>query len=469
MSQTEQRLGLPLGPNGQLIGGRIVTNSNGDAEWYKTGDTLPTLKSNKSDNYTWKFIDENSITNLKTTINATYGADTFRNNEDLNRTFYSNPTSINSLNGARLNTFNSPTGLNSPQLAKQLSVPGSNNSAIRDNPGTSGSSNPSETNPNQGSPDDTDGQEPGISEDKLREGVNTAIKSAKQRTNYPDIHYPLNLRLENQDCIKFSIIEYVPPGLTIGQSQSVSRNVKLNGNRPTVGERNILGTITLPVPAGITDRNALDWQGGGINEFQEILSSISMQTILGGGAAGASAVSKAAEETKKGSDSLQSVIASTYTNLAVKGNSALQRQFGAILNPNLELLFNSPSLRTFSFNFRFTPREKKESEDVRKIIRYFKQAMSTKRTSDSFILKTPHTFAISYLSKNKEHPYLNKFKECALTECSVNYTPDQSYMTYAENSSMTCYELSLSFQELEPIFDDDYTELDQNEDITIGF
>jgi hypothetical protein len=96
----------------------------------------------------------------------------------------------------------------------------------------------------------------------------------------------------------------------------------------------------------------------------------------------------------------------------------------------MELLFNGPTLRNFTFNFRFTPREPKEAVAVRTIIRNFKQAMSVKRSESSLLLRAPHTFAISYLSKNKDHPYLNKFKECALTDCAVNYTPDGTYMTY---------------------------------------
>ena len=46
--------------------------------------------------------------------------------------------------------------------------------------------------------------------------------------------------------------------------------------------------------------------------------------------------------------------------------------------------------------------------------------------------------------------------------------PDNSYMTY-EDSSMVSYSLTLSFQELEPIFNSDFEDLDNNTDRTIGF
>ena len=45
---------------------------------------------------------------------------------------------------------------------------------------------------------------------------------------------------------------------------------------------------------------------------------------------------------------------------------------------------------------------------------------------------------------------------CALTNLSVDYTPDGSYMTYGENGSMTAYNLSLSFGEIEPNYEDEY-------------
>ena len=57
------------------------------------------------------------------------------------------------------------------------------------------------------------------------------------------------------------------------------------------------------------------------------------------------------------------------------------------------------------------------------------------------------------------YQFLPQIKECALLSVSVNYMPENSYMTY-EDSSMVSYSLSLSFQELAPIFNSDYDDLD---------
>jgi hypothetical protein len=288
------------------------------------------------------------------------------------------------------------------------------------------------------------------------------------RTNYGgDNKYPLNLNLNLQDCIKFSIVEYKPPGLQPGAEGS--RIVTLNSSRPEIaGEgRTILGTITLPIPGGISDRNSVNWNGDRLGEITKFFAGISMGAMLGGGEGATSATEGGVATLAPNGDTsaLSKTITSQLVQAATGSNGILSRQYGAVINENLELLFSGPSLRNFTFNFRFTPRKKEEAVAVRKIIRMFKQAMSVKRSESTLLLKTPHTFAISYLSKDADHPYLNKFKECALTDCAVNYTPDGTYMTYTD-SSMTAYELSLTFQELVPIFDDEYP---NDNDGSIGF
>jgi hypothetical protein len=299
-------------------------------------------------------------------------------------------------------------------------------------------------------------------QEELEQGFNE-----KTRKDYqPDVKYPLNLNLDHQDCIKFSIYEYKAPGLKPGASEAGSRIVILNNSRPEFKEqdRKILGTITLPIPGGINDRNAADWGSNSISELQRAFTNISISAITGGSESGVDATRTEAERAVGDQGSLEAGIVSKFAELATGATNILSRQYGAVVNANMELLFNGPSLRTFTFNFRFTPRQPKEAVAVRTIIRNFKQAMSVKRSKNSLLLRAPHTFAISYLSKNKDHPYLNKFKECALTDCAVNYTPDGTYMTY-EDSSMTAYELSLTFQELEPLFDDEYGSDNDN----IGF
>ena len=52
-------------------------------------------------------------------------------------------------------------------------------------------------------------------------------------------------------------------------------------------------------------------------------------------------------------------IASYFAGQAIGNNKLFTRGTGKILNPNLELLFETPTLRTFNYNFQFTPREER--------------------------------------------------------------------------------------------------------------
>jgi len=278
----------------------------------------------------------------------------------------------------------------------------------------------------------------------------------KGRKKYPEenLKYPVNMNAKLQDCMKFQIIQYVPSKLGIG-----AQNTTLRTSTPAL--KNILATITLPMPSGgISDRNSVDWGSSQLNPVEAAFADTAMAMIAGGGEAGANAAGKNLQAATANKDVTTALIAIKASEAAVGGTGLLSRVAGLAVDSSLELLFNGPSLREFSFSFKMTPRSKKEAEMVRSIIRTFKQAMSVKRSQSVLLLKAPHTFRISYITSTQDHPYLNRFKECALTNCSVNYTPDGQYMSYDDSSpdgrSMTAYELSLSFNELEPIFDDDY-------------
>lgn len=312
-----------------------------------------------------------------------------------------------------------------------------------------------------------------------KEAFEEALKDLKgnSRKKYDlNLRYPEKLQLEYQDCIKFSALEYKPPGLKASSGASnENRNVTLDSfKRPTIGKdgkREILGSVTLPIPGGINDGNSVDWQDDKLNPFGKAFADIAVEGITNGG----KGAFEAANAQLKGArtSGLLAMVPSKFAEAATGTSNLLQRTTGAAPNPNLELLFTGPSLRSFTFNFRLSPRSKEEAIIVRKIIRFFKQTMSVKRSTSTLLLGSPHTFAIAYLTSNKEHPYLNKFKECALQSCNVTYAPDGNYMSFnGPEPSMTSYEMSLTFKELEPIFDDDYTSADNASgglDSSIGY
>ena len=57
--------------------------------------------------------------------------------------------------------------------------------------------------------------------------------------------------------------------------------------------------------------------------------------------------------------------------------------------------------------------------------------------------------------KGGEHPFLNKFKPCALTSFSVNYTGSNVYSSYWDGTP-TLIKTQMAFSEMNPIYAEDY-------------
>ena len=310
------------------------------------------------------------------------------------------------------------------------------------------------------------------------------------------LRYPYEALSSATDYLQMDILEYVPvaknsqntngPGSLI--SGPGSRRNSLNnrvGYRSIGGLTNRVlkdgGTILLQIPSQVQDGNSASYGDSRMNgvvaagaqaatdlmknvkfdnmsksltETGENLKAIGNQTLgnLGGGAG------------------IQDIATKFLTSKAVGAlggnvsvNQLLARESGEIFNPNMELLFNGPTLRSFRFSFKMTPRSSSEAEQVKLIIRSFKRNMAPKTAESSsksgsrgnFFLKSPNIFELRYRSGNQDHPFLHKFKQCFLTDVAVNYTGEGVYATY-EDATPVSMILDLSFKELEPVYDVDY-------------
>jgi hypothetical protein len=229
----------------------------------------------------------------------------------------------------------------------------------------------------------------------------------------------------------------------------------------STGEERVGGTpitkISLPILPNIEESNGVEWGKDKMNIIQAKAAEIADETMRskGMGEALGNLLSGSGDAVKEimAQPGLKDAIIAHFAGQAV-GANVLGRKSGAVLNPNLELLFTGPQLRTFNFNFRFRPRFKEENEEIRKIIKAFKRNMHPQRSAGEMFLLTPNIFRIKYYHDDVPHPYLNEIKPCALVNFKVNYTPDNNYMTYGDGG-MTGYDVSLSFSELVPIYADE--------------
>lgn len=309
---------------------------------------------------------------------------------------------------------------------------------------------------------------------------NLEIKASKPSQNFKIMRYPLESGGTNLDYIKFGIFESVSSkfGGYPDKDGKIQGRIAQFTNKEYAAP---IGTIYLPIQPNINDANTVDWGEDTMGLLQMAAANISL-SITGGGAATTENIADqiSLEGAANRDDIIKAVRASVAETLAKSGSNVFTRVTGAMLNPNLELLFKGPKLRQFDYTIKLTPRSVKEGNMVRKIIRAFKQNMAPRLAANNYFLQTPNVFSIDYVinSGEKNIKGLNKIKKSALMSCSVNYTPANNYMPYVDGT-MTSYELTLRFQELLPIYDSDYlsefadAELNTNEsaseNITIGY
>ena len=263
--------------------------------------------------------------------------------------------------------------------------------------------------------------------------------------------YPLNKDRKRFDYLQVTAKQYKPNSFSGAEGMVQDAEDR---NMPSVG------SVYLPMQPGLAESSNVNWSGETLNALEAAAANIAGSTIKGAGEgiveAGMNAgmATKDAFKTIFGEGGVNSNDVAAYFAGQAVGKNVFTRTTGKIMNPNLELLFSGPRLRTFNYNYQFTPREKREAREIRSIIKFFKKQMAPKRKGKLF-LESPNVFKLKYIFKGGgQHPFLNKIKLCALQSFNVQYTPDGSYMTY-DDGSMTSYTCSMTFQELNPIFEDE--------------
>ena len=277
------------------------------------------------------------------------------------------------------------------------------------------------------------------------------------------LRYPLRVPNLGYDFIRITAFKYNP-----GDGKALKLSTERQSKR---GDQ--LETVILPMQPNFSESNAVGWGGDKLNPFQMVLGGLAksgIEAIGSGLGIDAQMIADAGESAGGAIEDVQKMLADEKAGPALiayfagqaVGANIQTRTTGTVLNPNLELLFSGPNLRTFQFNFRMTPRDHDESLMIKKIIRTFKKNMAVKKSSSKLFLETPNIFQLEYIynadgpNGGQQHPYLNRFKMMAMTSFNVNYTPDGTYMTYGSDGSLTAYDISMAFGELEPIYADDY-------------
>jgi hypothetical protein len=301
--------------------------------------------------------------------------------------------------------------------------------------------------------------------------------------------YPRDLIIDHQDTLQITQVEYKSPYKDIftqgGQtSGSIIRNGLL---RKSVVATKLGGRVILPMPNAISDSNSVIWGEDSMDAVTGAATAmISKNLALSAGAdLGANLLNnlfpgknladiprtavlttilaQAATGGPESQAAARAAAASFMLNrygFEVSPESILSRGFGVVPNSNIQLLFQNVKLRQFSFQYLMSPRSKEEATIVNSILRWFKQGMAAKKRTlqaggGALLLGTPNIFKLEYKSGKNNIKGINKFKLCALSNFSVNYTAGGQWVAYNEGQP-AAVSMTMAFNEIEPIYDTDY-------------
>lgn len=254
--------------------------------------------------------------------------------------------------------------------------------------------------------------------------------------------YPIDLA-KDQDRMQITMYRYRTPFITAPTTVSAA-------DKPRTPEE-VLGSIILPMPSQLKDVSEIEWSPKTLSNL-EILSGV-LQGIGG-----------VANQFKKDTGNKE-VDAKTQSLLTQE--ETYSRFAGVISNPNQDLLFSGIGLRQFPYEFNLIPRNEAETLVIRKIVRTFRQGMLPRKLLGGAIVGAPNTFRIKFVNGRTGKPLkdVRRHKELALVNFVAYPMLTDSWMTYDdEEHSALGFKIQMVFQELTPIYYDDYTGKDINDD-----
>ncbi len=301
--------------------------------------------------------------------------------------------------------------------------------------------------------------------------------SGQTESSEGSLRWPFDQIDEDTDYVFFRFGQYRPPLGRESRSGAATAydQYKYSSNLETVAD---VGPIMLPMPQDISNTLEQNWQG---KQFSRVgmaaLTSLAtgnfsdMNNMLSG---------KGNWKAIQGS-----LIAAGLNQIpGVGGNLTMSDVTGStegvVLNPNMEMLYDSPDIREVSMKYKLVPHNKEEAIAIQKIIKQFRYAAlpswgsgddlseglkkfsvsgGEKYTDDGEpvaenFIRVPWLCHFEFRTGGAVNPHVAQYKPCAITRVSINYTPDGTYASYLEGGP-SAYEIDLSFIETKLIFKQD--------------
>ena len=287
----------------------------------------------------------------------------------------------------------------------------------------------------------------------------------------------------DSDFVLFEFYDYKPPfqnrttgaGLT-GGLKSINQTLEdynKTGYSNQYFKDSKYPQILLYMPDDIQDAFKADWEGKGFGSTTAgVLASAGREGNLKKLEESLKAASGVIDRLKvNAAASIVTNLASGITGDTISTSDVFGSISGVVRNPNVEVLFQKMNLRTFDLRFKMAPFTVDDAKAIKRIVETFKQAMlpqyalgdakvfgftggSSNAGLEAGFIKVPKVCAVNYMKGSEQHPFLPKYKMCAITDVQVNYTPDNNYATLSGGVPVAT-ELKVSFMETKLVFSED--------------
>jgi hypothetical protein len=209
----------------------------------------------------------------------------------------------------------------------------------------------------------------------------------------------------------------------------------------SVSKTTSLGQIVLPIPAGITDANHIEYGAEALGDA----GAAALATATAG-REGADPGEAAALVAGIGAGATATALGAATSKVLGGGNiqAAAEQVFGVTKNNFQVIMLKGPSYKKHEMNWKLAPKSQKESDDLLKMIKQLNNWAAPGIAYKGAYFTFPKVFNISFVGTD----YLYKFKPCVCTDVSVNYTAS-GVPSFFKNGAPESVNLKLSFWELE--------------------
>tara|TARA_B100001094_G_scaffold200837_1_gene194873 strand:+ start:192 stop:1502 length:1311 start_codon:yes stop_codon:yes gene_type:complete len=315
--------------------------------------------------------------------------------------------------------------------------------------------------------------------------------------------WPLDMIDEETDWVLFQFGKYPKP---FGRDAAEAVNITGKKNQITFAKGLVSGTnqygldnynmsaaalevngppVMLPVPQDVANEIQQTWQG---KQFTAL-----GRAAIAAGAAGRFSDGKQVLKDVAGNlvglqTSLTAMALNTLPGVGgnISFNDLAGSTRGVVINPNAEMLYDSPQMREVGMVFKMVASNSEESAQIQNIYNTFRRNASPQyggtdnadseewqKTREQFVkwskgkednsdgkndwgdmhnfIRVPNLCKFTFMKGHSPHPWLIQFKPCAISNVEVNYTPDGTYATHPDGAPVAV-EIRLSFMETKVVF-----------------